>query len=105
MNEILKMAINAQGGMDNWQKYQRADVHLAVGGILWELKGHRDTISNVDVNVDLIEQKASHQPNDEWHTVYTPNRVRIENRSGELLEELYNPRLSFKEHKLSTATG
>ena len=102
MNELLYMAINAQDGMNNWRKYHQADVHLSVGGILWEIKGHRDSISEVEVTIDLLEQKASHKPNDQWHTIYTPGRVKIEKRNGELIEELYHPRVSFKDHTLET---
>lgn len=102
MNELLSMAISAQGGMNNWQKYRHADIHLSVGGILWEMKGHRDTISEVNVNVNLLEQKASHKPNTEWHTIYTPDIVKIEKSNGELIEELYSPRSSFKGHTLET---
>ena len=102
MNDLLKMAINAQGGMDKWNKYNNASAHLSVGGILWELKGHKDSISEVDVKVNLHEQKASHIPNDEWHTVYTPGRVVIESGNSEIIEELDNPRGSFKDHKLET---
>ena len=102
MNELLNMAINTQGGMNNWGKYYNAKVHLLVGGILWEMKGHRDTISKVEVNVDLIEQKASHKPNEEWHTIYTPHTVKIEKSNGDLIEEFSNPRVSFKGHALET---
>ncbi|MES1226240.1 MAG: hypothetical protein ABUT20_62770, partial [Bacteroidota bacterium] len=64
--------------------------------------GHEGVIDEVDVKVNLLEQKTSHIPNKEWHTVYTPDRIAIETGNGDLVEELYNPRASFKEHAWDT---
>jgi hypothetical protein len=37
-----------------------------------------------------------------WHTVYTPHWVAIETGSGEVVEELYNPRAPFAGHTWET---
>ncbi|KIC94442.1 hypothetical protein [Flavihumibacter solisilvae] len=102
MNDLLKKAIGVQGGMDTWKKYNNVFAHLSVGGILWGMKGHPDSINNVDVVVDLHEQKASHIPNAEWYTAYTPGKVQIKSGKSDILEETDNPRDSFKGHMLET---
>ncbi|HEX6227350.1 MAG TPA: hypothetical protein VFZ52_23195, partial [Chryseolinea sp.] len=69
---------------------------------LWGMKGHAGTIEDVDVKVNLLEQKVSHIPNDQWHTVYTPDRIAIQTNKGVVLEEMYSPRLSYFGHTMST---
>lgn len=102
MNELLKLAIDAQGGLDQWRKFNTVSAHFRVGGILWEMKGHGGVIEEVDVKVNLLEQKTSHIPNDQWHTVYTPDRIAIETAGGEVIDELYNPRASYAGHTWDT---
>ena len=102
MNDLLNLAINAQGGLDQWRKFNTVSAHLKVGGVLWGMKGHGGTIEDVGVKVNLLEQKVSHIPNDQWHTIYTPDRIAIETSKGDVVEEMYNPRLSYLGHTWST---
>ncbi|MDO9374268.1 MAG: hypothetical protein Q7T76_07615 [Ferruginibacter sp.] len=102
MNELIEYTINAHGGLDQWRKFYTLSAHLAVGGVLWAMKGHAGAIDEIDVTVNLLEQKTSHIPGEAWHTAYTPNRVAIEAGNGSVVEELYNPRQSFKDHTLET---
>ena len=102
MNDLVNFAIKAHGGLDNWRKFYMASAHLVVGGILWEMKGHGGVIDEVDVKVNLLEQKTSHIPGEAWHTAYTPERIAIETGKGDVVEELYNPRSSFEGHTMET---
>jgi hypothetical protein len=102
MNELLQYAIEAHGGLDAWKKFNTVSAHTHVGGNLWEMKGHGGAIEEVDVTVNLLEQKASHNPGHGWHTLYTPDRIAIETDDGNLVEELYNPRSSYKDHIWNT---
>jgi hypothetical protein len=102
MNDLVKLAINAQGGLDNWRKFNTVSAHLLVGGTLWAMKAHGGVIDEVDVKVNLLEQKTSHIPSQEWHTAYTPDRIAIETGSGDVVEELYNPRASYAGHTWET---
>lgn len=102
MNNLLKLAIEAQGGLDLWRKFSTVSAHLKVGGVLWAMKGHNGTIDSVNVTVNLLEQKTSHIPSDQWHTAYTPDRVAIETNNGDVVEEVFNPRPSFTGHTWET---
>jgi hypothetical protein len=102
MNDLLNLAIAAHGGLDQWRQFYTVSAHLVVGGVLWGMKGHEGVIEEVNVKVNLLEQKTSHIPGEAWHTVYTPDRIAIETGSGDLVEELYNPRSSFKGHTWET---
>lgn len=102
MNDLFKFMIDKQGGLKRWKTFHTATAHMHVGGNLWKRKGHEGIIEEVDVVINLLEQKLSHIPNDEWHTSYSPQRVAIETANGNLFEELYNPRASFKGHVWDT---
>ena len=102
MNNLLKLTINAHGGLDVWRKFNTVSAHTHVGGELWGMKGHAGEIEEVDVVVNLLEQKTSHIPNNQWHTAYSPDRIAIETGAGDLVEELYNPRSSYKGHNWET---
>lgn len=102
MNDLISLAINAQGGLDQWRQFYTISAHLVVGGALWEMKGHGGVIEQVDVKVNLLEQKTSHIPNQQWHTAYTPHRIAIEAGAGDIIEELYNPRASYQGHTWKT---
>lgn len=102
MNDLLNLAINSQGGLDRWRKFYTISAHLLVGGYLWEKKGHGGTIDSVDVKVNLLEQKASHIPGEAWHTAYAPDRIAIETGGGDIVDEQYNPRASYKGHSWET---
>ncbi len=101
MHELINLAVEAQGGLDRWRKFNTVTAHLVVGGVLWEQKGHGGVIDEVDVEVNLLEQKTSHIPGPAWHTAYTPHRIAIETGNGEV-EELYNPRSSYAGHAWET---
>jgi hypothetical protein len=102
MNELLKLAIKAQGGLDQWRKFNTFTARFINSGELWTMKGHGGTIDEVGVKVNLLEQKTSHIPNDQWHTAYTPDKIAIESADGDTIAELYNPRASYSGHVWET---
>ncbi len=104
MNDLLKLVIDAHGGLSNWERFNTISAHLKNGGVTWPMKGHPSVINDIDVTVDLKKQWASHYPfsQEDWHTVFQGNRVAIENSKGEVIEELSAPRESFKGHTLET---
>jgi hypothetical protein len=102
MNELLKLAIDAQGGLDQWRKFNLFTARFINEGKLWIMKGHGGTIDEVGVKVNLLEQKTSHIPNEQWHTAYTPDRIAIESADGDTIAELYNPRASYEGHVWET---
>ncbi|MFA6085546.1 hypothetical protein [Mucilaginibacter sp.] len=102
MNELLKLAIDAQGGLNQWRKFNLFTARFINSGELWTMKGHGGTIDEVGVKVNLLEQKTSHIPNDQWHTAYTPDKIAIESADGDTIAEMYNPRASYAGHVWET---
>ena len=101
---LLEQAVKAHGGFDRWNKFEILSAHLFVGGVLWGLKGHPGFLAEADVKVDLRNEFTSHSPINSPHqkSSFTPGRIAIETTDGKVVEELLNPRDSFRGHTAET---
>ncbi|KAA2238528.1 hypothetical protein F0L74_20095 [Chitinophaga agrisoli] len=104
MNDLLALTIAAHGGLPRWEQFDNISARLLVGGVTWPMKGHPGVMDDLHVTVDLKKEWASHSPfiQTDWHTVFEPGRVAIEDANGTVVEELANPRASFKGHTVET---
>ena len=101
---LAKLAIEAHGGLDHWRRFKTVSARLLNGGALWPLKHQQGVLDDVRVRVDLRKQWASHWPftAPNRRTSFQPHRVAIETTEGQTLEELLQPRDSFKGHAVDT---
>lgn len=105
MDKLAVETIEAHGGLEQWRKFKTVKAHLIQGGGLWDIKGVTGVLANTNLTVALTHEQASHQPfgDGKRRSLFTPNKVAlISTESGEVLEELDNPRASFAGHKLET---
>jgi len=105
MNELAKLAIDAHGGLDRWKRFNMLSVHGINGGILWGAKGKAGVLEHVTITIDLRNEKASHWPfgSPARRSRFEPQRIALENaKDGKVIEELLQPRSSFKGHTLET---
>jgi hypothetical protein len=74
------------------------------GGVLWGGKGKAGVLGDVTVTVDLRNEKVSHWPfgSRDRRSRFEPQGVALENANGEVVEELLQPRSSFKGHTFET---
>src|SRR2546428_1830389 len=102
--DLAKLAIEAHGGLERWKRFTTLSVHGVNGGVLWGAKGKAGVLDDVTITVDLRNEKASHWPfgSPDRRSRFEPQRVALENANGEVLEELLQPRSSFKGHSLET---
>jgi hypothetical protein len=100
MNELATLAIAAHGGLESWQRFTSLSSHLIVGGGLWAAKGKPGVIADVNVAVDLRDERVSHWPfgSPARRSRFEPQRVALEDANGKVLEELLRPRSSFRGH-------
>ncbi len=103
MNELANLAIEAHG-LERWKRFTTLSVHGINGGVLWGAKGKAGVLDDVTVTVDLRNEKVSHWPfgTPDRRSRFEPQRVALENASDEVVEELLQPRSSFKGHTLET---
>ena len=73
-------------------------------GGLWAAKGKAGVLADATVTVDLRDEKASHWPfgSGDRRSRFEPHRVALEDANGKVLEELLQPRSSFRGHTLET---
>ena len=105
MHELAEFAIQAHGGLARWKTFRTVSADLIQGGALWSLKGKAGLLDKVNVKVDLTREWASHSPflaSNQRSVFEPPQRVAIETTTGKVIEELLNPRDSFRGHTLET---
>lgn len=105
MNELLERVIEAHGGLEAWKGIRAIDVVFNFSGGLLDLKGflpgHHRPVASIDTaEPRTVFQRLGGDPDDRW--IFTTDRVWIERRDGEVVEERFNPRAAFAGHERST---
>ena len=102
--DLAQFAIEAHGGLERWNKFSTVSAHLLQGGVFWGVKGKAGVLADVTLKVDLRGERVSHWPfgSPDKRSRFEPQRVALENRNGEVLEELLQPRSSFTGHTFQT---
>jgi hypothetical protein len=104
MNELLARILDAHGGMDRWNRYDKVEATIVSGGGLFPLKGVAQDPSPRRMTVWLQEERSSVSPYGapDQRTMFTPERIAIEKLDGTLVAERGAPRDSFAGHQMST---
>lgn len=101
--QLLEKVLAAHG-VENAAKFKTVKIHTNIGGITWTIKGHENALADVEFSGSLSEQKATwknpFQPG--YTSAFEPGKVQLFDQRGTLLEELNNPRESFKGHTIET---
>jgi hypothetical protein len=104
MNELLSKILDAHGGMDRWNGYERVDATIVSGGGLFALKGVPQDPEPRRMTVWLQEERSSVLPYGapDQRTMFTPERIAIEKLDGTLVAERRAPKDAFTGHRVST---
>jgi hypothetical protein len=104
MNELLARIIDAHGGMDRWDRYEKVEATIVSGGGFFPLKGVVQDPSPRRMTVWLQEERSSVSPYGapDQRTMFTPDRISIEKLDGTLVAERGAPRDLFAGHQMST---
>jgi hypothetical protein len=104
MNELLANILDAHGGRDRWNQYERVEATIVSGGGLFPLKGVPQDSSPRRMTVWLHEERSSVFPYGapDQRTMFTPERIAIEKLDGRLVAERNAPRDSFAGHQMNT---
>ena len=102
--ELLNKAIEFQGGTKLWTKFQSLQAHVKMGGITWQLKGHDGAVDDLQFSASLHQQQARYEGlfAERLRSEFTPGRVVLIDNSNKVIEELLDPRESFKGHTMTT---
>lgn len=105
VDNLLTLVVNAHGGLDQWARFEKVNVHMMVSGALWNMKGQEGVLSSSHIELELHEQRGRYldfENTSGRETYFSPDRVAILDR-GHIIQELVNPRESFIHHHLETA--
>jgi len=104
MNKLLAGILDAHGGMDRWNGYEKVEATIVSGGGFFPLKGVLQDSDPRRMSVWLHEERSSLLPYGapDLRTMFTPERIAIEKLDGTLVAERCAPKDSFAGHQMST---
>lgn len=103
MNDLLKLTIEAHGGLENRSQFENIHARLKVGGTAWSYRGQAGVLDDINIIASTKTQLASFHPfiHAGWHNTFTPEKVSISD-GQQIVDELVDPRSSFQGYKLET---
>jgi len=104
MSELLDLVVESHGGLDRWDRLTEITAHVAIGGLLWERKGHGGILADTHVTLDLHRERLGYRPFDApgRRSLFEPARTVIEGDDGRVLAERDDPRAAFAGHRPET---
>jgi hypothetical protein len=105
MDELLARVIDAHGGINRWNGYEKVEAAIVSGGGLFQLKGVPQDSSPRRMTVWLHEQRSSVFPFGaaDQRTMFTPEQIAIEKLDGSIVAERRDPKDSFAGHQMNTS--
>jgi hypothetical protein len=93
MKELLARILDAHGGIDRWNGYQRVEATIVSGGGFFALKGVMQDSNPRRMTVWPHEERSSVLPHGapDLRTMFTPERIAIEKLDGTLVAERHAP--------------
>ena len=97
-NELLHLVIKAHGGLEKWNQLEQVKLHLSTKGYIWTVKGHEGALSDINMIVNLHKQSSVQEKvfPEGLRSIFEPRRVSLTTQNGKRVEELLNPRETFK---------
>jgi hypothetical protein len=103
MDELLKLALKAHGGLDRWNKVKSIKMKASITGAIWYLKGKPDCLKNIVMTADVeTERVVTEFPGQDKRSIFEPNRIVIEKIDGTPIEARDDPERSFEGQQRET---
>ena len=103
MNDLLKTALKAHGGLDRWTALTEVRVEAAITGAIWYVKGRPDVLKDVVMTVGTrAERLVTEFPGQDKRSIFEPDRIVMERADGTLIEDRADPEKSFEGQRRET---
>lgn len=103
MNDLLKLALQAHGGLDRWNQLKSIKIQASITGAIWYVKSKPDYLKNIVMTADLqTERVVTEFPGQDKRSIFEPNRIAIEKIDGTLIASRDDPERSFEGQKRET---
>ena len=87
MDSLLKLALEAHGGLQAWNKLRSLHANVSIRGALWDQKQLPGLFKNTRVELKLRDQHVlTHLADLDERFVFTRNQVSLETESGKTLD-------------------
>jgi hypothetical protein len=97
MNDLLKKAVDAHGGLDRWNEINTVKVAASLTGAIWFVKSQGDYLKDVVMTVDTRKERmVTDFPGQDKRFIFEPNHLVMEKRDGTLIQTRDNPEKSFE---------
>jgi hypothetical protein len=97
MNDLLKLAMDAHGGIDRWKRVRTLHVRASLTGYLYALKdqpaGMVDKLFRIDTRAPAVTVSPLPVPGHLGH--FRPERVWATDGKGAVIDDMSNPRAAF----------
>ena len=79
MNDLLKLAVEAHGGLKRWSRVEAVTAAASITGEIWRVKSKPDYLKNVIFKIETKRERVTmHFPGQDKRSVFEPNRVEME---------------------------
>jgi hypothetical protein len=97
MTDLLNFAIDAHGGLDRWNSFEKLAVRVTIGGAIWEIKQQPGLLTDKLFELDTHAQRLTITPvaGPETRMVFENRRLALRTLSGEIVETRDDPEASF----------
>ncbi|WP_321857257.1 hypothetical protein [Burkholderia cenocepacia] len=103
MSTLLEQAIQAHGGLENWNRFRTVSAELDIGGAVWHLKGQPGLFHGIELVADLRRQHvAMASAAGGWRGTSEPDVVGIGAVNGDAPETRRAPRDAYRGHTQQT---
>jgi hypothetical protein len=97
MNDLLKLAVDAHGGLAAWNAFSALELQVSIGGAIWDFKQNPGLLSdatyNLKTHVEELTIAGFSAPN--RRITFVPNRLTMETLDGKVIESRDHPRAAF----------
>lgn len=100
---LLDKVLNAHG-IEKVSEVKDVEIHTSIGGAVWGIKGYDGALVDVKFEGALTEQRSKWTNifASGYHSTFDPTRVALFDHDGTLIEDLDDPKASFRGHTVET---
>jgi hypothetical protein len=104
MKDLLAFAVEAHGGLANWDAFSRLRAEVSVGGAIWQVKQQPDLLKSNVFEIDTHAERLSITPfaTPRHRSVFVPDRLTLETLDGNVCEMRNDPDTAFEGHVRET---
>ena len=97
MNDLLRTAVDAHGGLKRWNEINTITVAASLTGAIWFVKGQGDYLKDVVMTIDTRKERMiTDFPGQDKRFIFEPAQLLLEKRDGTLIQQRDNPEKAFE---------